>query len=352
MARKPPKLPHVKFVRTRDKLGYYAYFNTGVKADGKPVYVPLPKYGSTGFFDSYATRKAERTKRSTAAYTVGKMVDDWQRSPDYAKKAVSTRKIYDLTLRQVEDAFGKFPVNRVTPERVYQYLGTLEETPGRYNLTAAVMRSLYRWGRRNGKANINPVQDVKPLEIAEHTSWPADVLEAALSAKEDRVRLATHLLFYTGQRIGDVIKMRWSDIKENSIRVTQQKTGKHLLIPLHEALRDMLATFPKEGITILVSQRGQPMTDQTVRIKMKAFAASMGHNNLVPHGIRKNAVEALLEAGCTVAETASVSGQSYRMVEKYARRIDQQHLSKAAILKFENTTGTGKQTGKRVTKTA
>jgi len=55
----------------------------------------------------------------------------------------------------------------------------------------------------------------------------------------------------------------------------------------------------------------------------------------VPHGLRKNAVNALLESGCSVAEVAAITGQSLRMVEHYAKGRDQAALGEAAILKWE-----------------
>jgi len=55
----------------------------------------------------------------------------------------------------------------------------------------------------------------------------------------------------------------------------------------------------------------------------------------VPHGLRKNAVNALLEAGCTVAEVAAITGQTYGVVEHYAARVNRRHLGKAAIVKLE-----------------
>lgn len=55
----------------------------------------------------------------------------------------------------------------------------------------------------------------------------------------------------------------------------------------------------------------------------------------VPHGLRKNAVIALLEAGCTVAEVAAITGQSYAVVEHYAARVNTERLGSAAILKLD-----------------
>ncbi len=57
---------------------------------------------------------------------------------------------------------------------------------------------------------------------------------------------------------------------------------------------------------------------------------------LVFHGLRKSAVVMLLEAGCTTAEVASITGQSYEMVEQYAKQVSQRKLAAAAIAKWEN----------------
>lgn len=44
---------------------------------------------------------------------------------------------------------------------------------------------------------------------------------------------------------------------------------------------------------------------------------------------------ALLEAGCTEAEAAAVTGQSRQMVQYYALQVNQERLADAAIGKME-----------------
>src|SRR6185295_12913500 len=51
--------------------------------------------------------------------------------------------------------------------------------------------------------------------------------------------------------------------------------------------------------------------------------------------LRKSAVVFLLEAGCSDAETAAITGQSRDMVEHYAKQVNQKKLAAAAILKWE-----------------
>jgi hypothetical protein len=49
----------------------------------------------------------------------------------------------------------------------------------------------------------------------------------------------------------------------------------------------------------------------------------------------KSAVVMLLQAGCTTAEVAAITGQSFDMVEHYAKQVNQKKLAAAAILKWE-----------------
>jgi hypothetical protein len=48
---------------------------------------------------------------------------------------------------------------------------------------------------------------------------------------------------------------------------------------------------------------------------------------LVFHGLRRSAVVLLLEAGCTDAEVAAITGQSRQMIEHYARHVNQKKLA-------------------------
>jgi integrase len=340
---KLPELDHVKYVKAKGKV--YAYFNTGAKKDGKPIYTRLPHPGSVGFYDSYAALKAARTKRAQPAYTISKLADDYEASREYADKAKNTRYVYRLTLDKIRLHLGDFPVNDLQREDLADVLEAKIAGVGSHNLFVAVLGTLYRFGRRAGKTDLHPTKDIGKLDTGEHAAWPEQLVEAGLEAEHARTRLAICLLYFTGQRIGDVMKMRWSDIRGDRIHVTQQKTGKSLKIPLMKELRDELARTPKRGITIITAQDGKPLSDQMVRGELKAFGRAHGYE-VVPHGLRKNAVISLLEAGCTVAETAAITGQTFDLVEYYARQVDQDRLGSAAIVKLENKRGLGKQAGK------
>ena len=234
----------------------------------------------------------------------------------------------------IHDTLGKFPVNDLTRADLQTVLDKAIKGVGNHNIYLAVLGLVYRHARREEKTSLFPTKDFDKLDTGTHEAWPEPVLDAALASDHDRTRLAAHLLFFTGQRIGDVCKMQWSDVRGDEVFVVQQKTGKRLWIPMLADLRVELDRTPKRGITILTREGGLAMTPQVIRRELKAHGAAMGVE-VVPHGLRKNAVISLLEAECSVAETAAITGQTYRIVEQYAAQIDQRRMGRAAILKLE-----------------
>lgn len=328
MLRKPPRLDHVKHVRSRGK--WYSYFNTGTRDEaGKPVFARLPEWATPGFHDSYGALLAGRTRRIAPAYTLAHLAEAYRRSATFAEKAPNTQKLYRVQLAKVVEVWGKFPVNALEPHHVRRAIEAEGWKAGTRNMVVAVLALLYKWGRRQDLAAIDPARDMERARGGEHEPWPDDVLNAALAASDSTVRLAVHLLYFTGQRIGDVCKLRWGDIRDGHLFVRQTKTGKLVEPPLHAELAAELARTPKTGLRVL-----EGIDERRLRIALQAFTAALGHKT-VPHGLRKNAVNALLEAGCTIAEVSAITGQTHQVVEHYAAKVNRRKLGKAAMLKFE-----------------
>jgi hypothetical protein len=154
-----------------------------------------------------------------------------------------------------------------------------------------------------------------------------------------------------------VLVVRWSDIDQGLIAVVQGKTDKKLWIPIHKELATLLALLEQRlrtslGVAatdldlrryhepILCTSRGTPWTRDGFKASLaeelnQPVMADLRTRRLVFHGLRKSAVVFLLEAGCTDAETAAITGQSRDMVEHYAKQVNQRRLAAAAILKWE-----------------
>lgn len=332
-------IPHVKRVHARGR-DYY-YFNTGVRnAKGAPIYKRLPDIKAPHFGDVLAAYRAGRTKRASIAplLTLESFIDMYERSPAYADLSAGTRRVYNFHLRALEKAFPGAPAEELNSTDVASMIALMGNARGAMNLRLSVVGSLYKWGRTKKviHPDCEPTKGLEPEKMGEHEPWPEHILAAALASDKPRVKLATHLLFYTGQRIGDICELRWSDIRSDRIELKQQKTGREMSIPIHSALAAILEAAPRRALTIITSHDGRPIQSNAIRTEMQAFIKERFNVKLVPHGLRKNAVNALLEAGCSAAETAAITGQSLQMVEHYAKGRNQKHLASAAILKWEN----------------
>ena len=169
------------------------------------------------------------------------------------------------------------------------------------------------------------------------------------------LRLAAQLAAGTGQRGEDLIKMTWSAFDGRAIELVQEKTGAHLWVPCPAALREVLATEPRRGLTILTRpvmrrKKGAPTNVpwkiDHFRHAMGAAIREAGLAGVVTHGLRATAVNRLALAGVSDAEIQSITGHSTpAMAAHYRRGANQKAMAEAAVTKLDehkNRTSTAK----------
>ena len=177
----------------------------------------------------------------------------------------------------------------------------------------------------------NPAKGVKALKAGPgHRTWTEADIERFVAYAEPDMEFALTLGLYTGQRVGDVLKMSWADFDGSAIRVVQSKTGEQLWIPAAKELRAALDARPRDGVRIL------NMAPSKFHAHWRRAILAAGLDGLTFLGLRYTAAARLAEAGCDVQQIASITGhRSLAMLQKYTRGADQKRLASAAILKLE-----------------
>jgi integrase len=332
-------LRHVKVTKAKGKE--YYYFRTGKMDDrGREILAPLPPLSDiAGFGTAYAAALGARTKRETQAaeLSVTDLCRLYEVSQEFRRLAQGSQRLYGFGLAHFRSRLPTAPAGLLERKDIARLIDEKGATPGAANSLLRTINAMFKWARERGHVTNDPCKDIREIDLGEHEPWPRHVLDAALQADDDTTRLAVHLLYYTALRIGDALALRWSDIRDGALYVTPQKTKRsrrEMKIPVHRELAAELARHTPKGIKVLSGASGKPPSQDALRYRLKTFAESHGAK-VVPHGLRKNAVNALLEAGCSVAETAAISGQSLAMVEHYARGRAQGDLASAAILRWE-----------------
>jgi len=212
------------------------------------------------------------------------------------------------------------------------------EHPAMANVTKAVLRKLLSHAIRTGLRTDNPVNEIDNYKSGTRHTWT----EAQLATFEQRwplgtrERLAYALLLYTGQRGGDVVKMRRADVSGGAIAVVQQKTGTALSIPIHRELVTAMMAGPSKGLTLIGDKHGRPIARCTLTLLMRKAAEKAGlPPECVPHGLRKSQMRRLAEGGASAKQIAVISGhKTMREIERYTDAADQKKLSRDAISKL------------------
>ena len=329
------KLPYVAEV----KPGFF-YYRRGGRYWGR-----LPgKPGPAEFAREYErlnTSFGQAPAAPAIPGTFGHLVESYLAGAEYRQNLkLKTREAYRYDLDTLKSVFGTARTDDIDVTHVLALRDKLAATPGKANTLIRTMRVVFAWGIVRRMAKRNPADlkasNVKALRLGEHKPWPPAAIEIFRAQAAPHLALAMELALWTGQRQGDLIRVRWDDVRAGVLRVVQEKTGKELWVPISQPLAAILAEAPKMAVTMLVNSKGRPWA--RANPLAQAFGDELkrlGLTDLVFHGLRKTTAVVLAEAGCTTKQIAAITGQSDQMVEHYTRMADRSHLASAAVVKLE-----------------
>ena len=290
--------------------------------------------GTPEFATEYAILlNGARPAALPAGRTFAALVRSYIASARYRKLAPRTARDYEKVLEWVKEKLGDKPVERMQRKDVIRARDANADATRFASYIVQVLRILMEHAIDLGWRQDNPAKGVRLVKSdkAPREAWPADKIEAYRSAATGRALLIFELCLGTGQRIGDVLRMRWSDMEGDGISVRQSKTGAALWIPLTPRLRTVLAATPRVGSTICAWGRGRPTSYRGAADMVMAVRRQIGAEGYDLHGLRYAAAVELAEAGCSDEMIQSITGHAtHAMVAKYAGPARQKARAKAA----------------------
>ena len=334
-----------RFVRRVKSRGrYYYYYQEGRECKNKPegqrVRIKAEPH-EPRFWQIVAKLNGDPPPQS-ARGTFAALIEEYKKSPEYKALKPKTASEYARYLVIVEEAWGTLQVRGLKSRHVLEIRDSFASTPAKANYLMDVLSSIIGWSIPREYIDINPCQSVKKLKTGKgYAPWPWEAINLFKEHARPEMWQAAALALYTGQRQGDVLAMKWSDINNGVISVVQGKTGKAVWVPVHRDLQIELDKIERRSVFILTNSRGKPwgtgFKASWTKQRAKPEIALIKEKGLVFHGLRKSAVVFLLEAGCTDAQVSSITGQTRQMVEHYSIMVNNQHLAKEAILKWEKS---------------
>ena len=151
-------------------------------------------------------------------------------------------------------------IDRRRVERFQLHLLAQGISKARVNRYSAALKCFFNRFIDWQKLQINPCKGIKLYPETPRTHWlEAGQIAQLLESCSARVKPVVQVALLTGLRLGDILRLMWDRInfEQGIIRIIQGKTQTPLLLPMSEALTDVLRAIPRDMDSPFVfSQRG------------------------------------------------------------------------------------------------
>jgi integrase len=181
-------------------------------------------------------------------------------------KALRTQRDNHHELANLLKVFGRAAISSVRLEHVRGYLDN-RGAPVRANREIALLSHVWNWGRDRGMIqHPNPCLGVKRhKETGRDRYVTDDELWKLWDASSWPLRDALDLHYLTGQRPGDVLRMRLTDLRDGCLWVRQGKTKAPLRLRIEGDLAAVIEriqsrSYAITSLALVRDENGQPMT--------------------------------------------------------------------------------------------
>jgi len=183
------------------------------------------------------------------------------------KKSQRTYKDNQREVMNLRVYFGEMSPEDIDPTVIYQYMDIRStKAPIRANREKSLLSHVFSMAIRWGIVKDNPCRNVKRNPEKPRDRHIEDwEYKAVWNIAPELIKAAMDFARLTGQRIGDILRVKLSDITEDGVRIDQGKTGKKLLIEWSDMLRKCVNTArllprPIRGLYLFCNRFGQPYT--------------------------------------------------------------------------------------------
>lgn len=183
-------------------------------------------------------------------------------------KAANTYKGNIIQIKPLRIWFGEMDPSEVTPVDIYKYLDTRKlKAPVAANREKSLLSNCFSYAIRWGSVRDNPCRNVKRITETPRRRYIQDWEYGVIrNMSPPLVQLMMDFAYLTGQRIGDILKIKLSDLCELGISIKQNKTGAKIMIEWTSELKtcvDQVKMLPRSNIysmTLFCNKKGAPLT--------------------------------------------------------------------------------------------
>jgi len=260
--------------------------------------------------------------RDTKNVYFKRLKDLYTRHAKNNHKKFKNQKYY---LDSLEKYFGNSkPVNKIKPvdiEAFKTYLKTQKLKNSSINRYLEILSKMFNLAIDNKELTENPVSKAGMLR-------EDNVDPRFLSADEERrlyksidkfapyLRPIVTIALQTGMRRGEILNLKWTDIKDGYIQLLETKSGKSRNIPTSQTLLNALNSIPKVSEYVFINPRtNKPYTD--IKKSWHKVLDKANIENFRFHDLRHTVATRMVEKGIDLLVVKDVLGHT--MIETTMR---------------------------------
>ena len=189
------------------------------------------------------------------SYTLRGYSESWlkRKQPEVKESTYNT---YEITLRQFIQYMGARADDQIGMVEQRHVVGWRDERMGKVaaktiNSGIKCLRMFFKAARRDRVVIDNPAEFVEVVrhkrgdQKTEVRPFTLTEIKAILENCDNEWRSMVLFALYTGQRLGDIATLTWSqiDVQKGVVRFTTQKSGRFQELPIPAPLQDHIATL-------------------------------------------------------------------------------------------------------------
>ncbi|PWE55914.1 integrase [Metarhizobium album] len=335
------ELKGIHTVKAKGRVYYYAW-RGGPSLKGEP--------GTPEFMASYNEAVTGRNAPDESRF---KSVIVNYKATAYTKLSASTKRVWSPWVDRIEDHFGDLSIKQFAKTEkirplIRQWRGKYSGTPRSADTGMQVLsRILAHAVDPMGKLPSNPCEGIKHLYTASRAEiiWTEDDIAQLKTVCSPEIALAVDLAAHTGLRVGDLVRLSWSHLREDLIVIStgKSKHRREAAIPRYDALNELLARIPKVSPVILTSSHKKPWTQDglassfwTAKVK-----AELQDRDLHFHDLRGTAATKFYTAGLSIRVIAEIMAWEEDQVEKIIRRYVSRGAATREVIRQLNEARSG-----------
>jgi hypothetical protein len=261
--------------------------------------------------------------------------------------AESTQEQYDRNLDIIEEAWGNDPVAALESFEIQKVLDkAFRETPAAGRVFRSTLSRLVRGASRGGIARTILLITLKRATAGvPYSPWPPEAFDLFFKQVRVDLHLSVYSGLFTGQRKVDVLKMLRPLAAATEMPVVAQKTSDRVPVQIHSEYRSIIDAAPVDSdspnVALHLRADGAAWSYEGFKTAWgrkldEPEMALFREKRWVFHGLRKNAVNMLLEVGCSEEQVAAIVGMSAAMVHHYSKEVSKFRLARSAMKMLES----------------